>query len=362
MWPSRAGWIGIDVGSHCVKVAQVRRCGSRYELCGAAAISRARPWQGAAWQDSTPLQSGDEIAAALGACDFFRGRAAACMLTMAACEHRHFDVGQAADAVIRKALEQELSADPVTGQRPFEFDFWTVSTDDGKDQGVGVVATPQELTEQVVRDHAAARLQCRALDGLPLVLARAMHMTSPQERKAVAALDWGRRCATFCVMVGKDPVFVRSLKNCELDRIVEAVAKGVGATMEEAESLLMQAGFASLASRRTPPSREASASQAALASVSELTREPLEPLLEELEKTLAFLGTHHRRLTPTSLTLFGAGACVPRAADVLAEQTGLPAHPWRLSSAIRSSRESLLASEPLLGPAIALSALAWEAS
>ena len=77
----RTGWIGIDIGTHAVKVAQVERTTSGMRLQRAVAIQRPEPWPAA---DRLPaaraLPSLGQVAAARQAAGALRGRRAACGL------------------------------------------------------------------------------------------------------------------------------------------------------------------------------------------------------------------------------------------------------------------------------------------
>ena len=56
------GWIGVDLGTHTVKLAQVERRGGGVQLVDALILRRQDPWNA---DDDTGVSSADEIRAAL---------------------------------------------------------------------------------------------------------------------------------------------------------------------------------------------------------------------------------------------------------------------------------------------------------
>jgi len=343
------GWIGIDLGTHAVKLAQVERRGGRLQLVDAIAIRRSEAWPAG---DEEPLSSSNEIRAALSLGGNFAGRDAAVTLPMAVCDVRACTIPAAADADTKRAILHELDTVYGDTEATRDYDFWTTSAaDDEETQNAIAMSIPSFWTSRVARDLTESRLIGNVLDGLPLAMARAVTLgtansSSAQTAGPVAALDWGYHRATLCTVEGGRPRFVRTLRNAGFESIVTAVRQRLEVTAEEAQKLLWEHGL---------PSKATGAGSELQEVLEEVTHDAMGSFLDELSKTIGFLQGQRRELAPHRLILFGGGATVRNIAEFLAERVELPAETWRLGG-----------TEPqvpaaLLGPAIALSSLAWSA-
>ena len=126
---NRLGWIGVDIGTHTVKLAQAMRTPDGLRLRHAAVIQRPSSWSD---EDdlglNEPDQSSVEICAALE-CGEFRGRNAACLLPMNVCELRGLNVPQGDDRERRAMIANELADDWIDRSAAMEFDFWELGGD-----------------------------------------------------------------------------------------------------------------------------------------------------------------------------------------------------------------------------------------
>ena len=86
MFTNKTGWLGVDIGTHAVKIAQVRRRSAGFELSAATIVARVDSWCGERLQGEQPATSADEIRAGLSAGESFVGRQSACALSMAVTE------------------------------------------------------------------------------------------------------------------------------------------------------------------------------------------------------------------------------------------------------------------------------------
>jgi actin-like ATPase involved in cell morphogenesis len=92
--------------------------------------------------------------------------------------------------------------------------------------------------------------------------------------------------------------------------------------------------------------------------ISQLTADPLQHIVDELRKTLSYIRKQLPSLAPDRLLLFGGGATIRNVAITLARSVGIESAVWQLASESVDRSESIDPSQALLGPAIALSALA----
>ena len=89
--------------------------------------------------------------------------------------------------------------------------------------------------------------------------------------------------------------------------------------------------------------------------IEEIAREPTRRFLEELNRTISFLQGQRRDLAPSKLVMFGGGAAVKNICKYLGARVELPVECWNLGSTSHDNDVPCA----LLGPAIALSSLAW---
>lgn len=348
------GWIGIDVGSQSVKVAQLQQRGERVTFVDGAVVPRrnlASQWN----SESPPVPSRNEILVGRSLADRMRGGRAACMLSMALCEVRGLQVDPALETDLRPAVESELSA--VIEDLPHkEFDFWMTNENDPRhNENVQALVISKRWTEQTAADLQAAGLHAEVLDGEPLALARALELAreTPSSEPALC-IDWGFSSATFCIVVGNEPRFVRALREVEFSRLMQELSTALGISMDEAQKVLVEYGLPSASGAITSEARDLQGM------IREVATEPLKHLFEEVNRTLAYLSMHRRALTPTEAWLFGGGGTIRNISEEFASSTNLPTRIWALptdqqASATRDMPQSLF------GPAAALSALAWSA-
>src|SRR4051794_30346428 len=243
----RYGWIGVDVGTHTVKLAQTVRDGGRVRLHRAAVIQRPSSWTG---DDGLaleqPITSYPEIRAAIE-CGDFVGRNAISALPMNACQLRSLNVPPGTDQERRTIIADELAEDWAELRNPMEFDFWETEpgkTEKGTDSfNVNVLATSRQWISQLWRDCQRSGLNCWAIDGLPLAMARTVALAgglSGGNRALV--IDWGYSNTTLCIAGDERPLYCRRIHGCEFGRVVDAIATDLDVTLDEAQHLVEKDG------------------------------------------------------------------------------------------------------------------------
>jgi Tfp pilus assembly PilM family ATPase len=93
--------------------------------------------------------------------------------------------------------------------------------------------------------------------------------------------------------------------------------------------------------------------------VRQLVAQPLGELVEELERTVAYVAQQFPKLKPARLWLLGGGAAIRGLPAHLGERVRLPTQAWRLPAASENAEAE--AEDAAFGAAAALSALKWEA-
>jgi type IV pilus assembly protein PilM len=336
------GWIGVDIGSSSVKLAQVQRRGDSWSL--------SRRWN----LEHKPGQTLTRDALATGALAeqyedlrttrrMFRGRRAGVVLPTSFVELRSLDLPSGPWQETRAILEQELAAESSAQQGPSEFDAWQ-STSNGAMTKILAVSAQRDLTLRVANDLLSAGLDCSVVDAVPCALARAVAICDPlSQSETVAALDWGYSTALLTVIHEKRPVFCRVLRGGGLQTIMQPLTEKLGITEKECKQLLARFGI---------PSETAGAPAAKTAY--QLMSHGLENVAQELRRTLDY-AKRQFQLSPNRLWLFGGGGTLRNAAEFVTQHTQVPTAPWRLSQDTAHTADA-----PLYGVAAGLSVLAWE--
>lgn len=364
VFTSKLGWIGVDLGTHTVKLAQAVRTPEGVRLRHAAVIQRPSSWSEAdALARDEPDPSWPEIVAALG-CDDFRGRSAACLLPMNVCELRGLRIPQGDLHERRAMIASELADDDIDLARPREFDFWELGGEKGIETSdgfnVNVMSVTRPWIDQVAADCQQARLDCWAVDGAPLAMARAVALAaSPHQGDRIVAVDWGFSNTTICVVGRGRPLYSRRLHNCHFRKCLAAIESTLGVTRDHAQYLVNAHGVARPA--EGSKGNEISEPQIQLA-VTAAVAEVIASLVEQIERTLRFVEQQRRYQQPTSLTLMGGGASMRNVGPYLTAALKLPVSIWHLPPERERPGVVDASQAPLFGPALALSALAWRAA
>jgi Tfp pilus assembly PilM family ATPase len=269
---------------------------------------------------------------------------------------------------LRQLLVGELESGDETAE-PREFDFWKTPGSTADTNGlvsVTVLSVSRRTALGLAEGLRKVGLNCHVLDSQPCALARAVRMADPKTHAPVAALDWGFSTPTLTLVVDGRPVFARTLRDCGLRIILEAVAERLNLTPQDAHQLLTTYGFG-LSTAENQPSPVPQ-------TLTQLASAPARELFREIDKTLSFLRQQYKELVPERIWLFGGGALIPNAAAWIAQTCGIETKAWRLpdvaaSFQLASQKESGRQAGSLsprdihavLGPAIALSALGVDA-
>ncbi|MCA9230677.1 MAG: pilus assembly protein PilM [Planctomycetales bacterium] len=349
----QTGWIGIDIGTATVKLAQLSRSNNKPRLTGLAMVPRRAAWRIAELAEQT-LSSNDEICAAVSLHPGFQGKLAAITPPMALCKVHTLDRTKTHDPsderFVRAAIElaTQRSADQL------QFDTWDAEPEpEGRaPRRANVLTVATHWADQFFDDLRLSGWSCQAIDGLPLALARAVAMVQPKDSTApVAALDWGFAEATLCIVLAGNPVYVRSLKACGLNRLLDKLVESLDVTTEEAQRLLHEQGVLGHSTSSPTSIQEL---------IEEIIADPLAQLISEYQRTVSHLQCQRRSIVPKRLVLFGGGATINGIAEQLTATLETKTTIWSPGQELAGPINSTGLPGCLFGPAIALSALAWE--
>ena len=355
------GWIGVDVGTRTVKLAQVERVGVSMRLRQAMVLKRTTTWQ--SHDDGSEMSvdsSRDEIRAGLSLGEHFSGRRAACILPMGLHDLRTLSIPPGRPEERRSMIASELRSIFGSSTSDREFDYWETDlpgiTSQSDTENVNVMSLSRQWASQAPTDLERAGLRCEVLDGPPLALARAVQITSPATHSApVAAVDWGFANTTFCVVADGRALFTRRARACNLGRVIEAIGQALDVSLDESEHLLATHGL-------PDPTNDEEHLRDIQTVIAEAASSSLNEFLEQLNKTLSYLNVHRQNITPKRIWLFGGGARIKNVSAYLSGSLGIPIDAWSFPMAEPASKSDANFPPVMLGPAIALSALAWTRS
>lgn len=348
----RPGFIGIDIGTSSVKMAQIQKRAGRLEIVDAAIVPRRNPWSFDSWHESDPQSSSAEIQAARSMGFGFSGKAAAATATMALCDTRGMKIDLSSDDLLNRqqiiSEMQQLDRFDIDSR---EFDYWAIKRKyQINGSNVHVMSLDSQWARQFADDQAVARLDCQLLDGMPMALARAVNLANEvPSSEPVAIVDWGYTRATFCVAVGGSPVFVRMLRGSGFQNVVEAVSDSFDVDSNEATKLLTETGLPATLKTDTEVQQV----------IEDVTLDALSMFCSELTRTLGFVRQNQPNNTPRQLIMTGGGSTVRNVGSWLEKRSKLRIRPWALDPGqLKLGRhESFPVS--LFAPAIALSSLAF---
>ncbi len=350
------GWIGIDLGTRAIKLAQVERVGAQFRLASARVIRRG-PAAGDNGSPDAAVAWWGDVCRRETLREGFSGRRAACVLSASETDLRAVHIPEGVEAERHAMIASELETIYTGNAAARVFDYWETHPQSSAGQSnlesVTVLSVAEDEAVDVATGLSRSGFHCEALDGLPLALARAVQLASavPCETP-IAALDWGSTSATFCIVRDGGAVFTRHLRDCGFAALPAAVAEALTLSVDDAEQLLATHGLCD-------PTRRDDALFDVQEILSDISSEPLSTIVAQLDKTLAYPELHRSGLVPERIWLFGGGATVRNVSAVLSERIGLPVQAWTLPQSGAGEGIGPSPPLPLLGPAIALSAMAW---
>ena len=331
---SKLGWIGVDLGTHTVKLAQAVRTPEGVRLRHAAVIQRPSPWPDAdALALDEPDPSWPEILAALE-CGDFRGRSAACLLPMNVCELRGLKIPQGDVHERRAMIASELADDEAERDRPLEFDYWELGGEKGIETSEGfnvnVMSVTRPWIDQVAADCQRVRLDCWAVDGAPLAMARAVGLAAgPRNGDRAVAVDWGFSNTTHHGGRQGTTALRPAAARLPLPQMPRGDSKTRSASRATTPSTW------STSTGLSPPSAECKlrcgpANTEIQAAITAAIAEVTASLVEQIERTLRFVEQQRRHQHPAALWLMGGGASVRNIGPHLAAALRLPVSIWGL--------------------------------
>ncbi|MBN1852758.1 MAG: hypothetical protein JW829_08535 [Pirellulales bacterium] len=380
----RKGWIGVDIGSYAVKIAQVVCDRDGFHVKHAAVIPRIRPWPiDQMGTQSPPLDSHAEVHGAYQCAAPWTGSLAACALPMHIYDFRGMHLPSSSHSERRMMISNEFAETWNTLEAGYEFDYWDTQIPGVKfrkdEPNISILALSKAWARQADRDMARAGLRCALIDGPPLATARTIGTIAPKHgAEPVAVLDWGFMNTTFSIVFGSRPVFIRRIRGCGLGLVTQAIQTTLGVTLDQSQHLLQTVGFPDPHSNSAPadpkqnpppniepaptiqdPLADPDPDHALLArALAEAAVEPLHQLADQINRTLAYFQAQRRALIPSKLWISGGGGGIRNLDTYLGHDIPIPIETWRLPNAPIHQDNRHPIAPALLAGAIGLSLLA----
>ena len=351
-WAKKAGMVGVDLGSQSVKLAQIEQSGGKTILRAASSIPRKRPLENTETTQSNARTSQEEISSAKVLSGSFRGRAAAAVVSMTLCDLRQLSVTDGTPDEVQDAIQRELEMQGHSSLIGQQFDYWDVRVQGEAHpprENINVLSLATTWAEQIADDLSRSKLRCMLINGLPHAMAHAIQLSGQAADETTAVVDWGYNCATFCLVHLGRPIFVRELRRCGLHGFVQAIAKALDVSADEAQVILRKHGFV----------EASSAGDELGALLGNIMTRPLGQVIEEIKRTLIFLKSHRRVAAAKSLVVTGGGAVVPNSIDLLNRHLPVGVHSWQSPHLVVSDEVEEDLPLAQFASAIALSSLAW---
>jgi type IV pilus assembly protein PilM len=339
------GWIGVDIGSRAIKLAQVERKGGRHHIAarwtlveGDGLLTREKLGSGELAVRSKPIASLARM---------FRDRRCAAVIPMAAMDLRSLSIPAATPQEQRQMVAEELAADLAIEPEKLAFDFW-------KNRNVGqssdlvevtAMALPQEIAAKTATDLLQAGLECQTLDVLPCAIARAVELCDPQQaNEAAIAIDLGYQSPLLVLVQQGQPLYCRALRGGGVQSMMQPLEQSLGISPAECHQLLLRWGIG----------QQADAAAGLAGAMMRLLSEPVDCLLSEIQRTIGFIAQQFTASPPKRIWLLGGGAAIRHLPEYLASHLGLPVQPWSIDADRREAADAQYA------VAAALSILTWE--
>ena len=235
---ARSNTIGIDLGTHSVKVASVRPQHGTFEVTAAeAGVELAGDPPREVWLDV--VEGAVRIAAARAGCRL-AGQHAVFLLPVGWTEVRSLEPenlrADAAVADVAAYVEQELG----TELAGCVWDYWFTSGTEGSDT-LHLVLTRKSRAEMVA--ELARRLGCDAiaLDTVPWTHYRLFRLAMPRTRTGIV-LDWGLGHAWLTVIGAESPLYCRRLPRVSFEPVLKELSEALGLDRATLLATLQQGG------------------------------------------------------------------------------------------------------------------------
>jgi Tfp pilus assembly PilM family ATPase len=364
------GWTGIEIGCHEIKLAQVRKLDSHWQLEAIWAIehptpfvmvSQEQPTNGAlpidelfGWIPKSELEKNglaNTIEHLENLSTLFHGGYCAATLTDGLIEYRELDLPANDLSEAKEMVRSEIALEKEFELEELLADGWELpqSKSRSKSSCYAAVSLERETALRFASDLLEVGFECQALDAVPCAMARATSMVDGDNDDSTLAIDLGYHQATMTLVKQGRPLLSRGIRSLGLIALLEKIAESFGVNVSDSQTLLFQ----------SPNSRHKNTND--LGDFSNPLQQKLgchlQTLTNEIARTIQYASQVYRSSTPCQILLMGPGTRIPSIEIAIANRVDLSTNCWSIDVS-----DNLFGNQSLASYAIAagLSALAWE--
>lgn len=359
------GWIGVEIGCHCIHFAQVRKRENRWQLSAIWTLEHPatelrdgnhcsrRTGEMFGWVAREEMFNSG-LARTLGSENLrslFLGRHCATTLTDGMIAYRELELPSAIPSEANEMVRSEIAIETDLELEELVTDFWELPQCDSRPGtfSFGAVSIKKTEASHVACSLLKAGFECQAMDALPCAMARSTAMVVTDPDTSTLAVDLGYQQATLTLVKAGCPVLSRELRGLGVVALLDQIANAFELSRSDARTLLFQ------------PSGRAVNDHTNTLSFSNPIHQYLssyfQVLSAEIVKTIQFANRAYHYDIPNQLLIMGAGSRITNLEHSLENRTDLPTRLWRINIS-----DSLFADQPSSVYAVAagLSTLAWE--
>lgn len=294
--------IGLDIGSTSIRAVETGRGKDGLVIAnsGQAQLPLGAVLAGVIQDDKAVTLALKQLWATAK----FRSRRVVLGVTNAQVVVREMSVSNMPERELRKSLPfQVRDMLPLPVERSL-LDFYPLETpEDGQPVRGLLIAAPKEAVLTAVHAIERAGLHVARVDLAAFALLRA---AARLDSEVEAIVDIGAGATSVIVHADGEPLIVRTVPRGGAE-ITEMIATRLGANVAEAESLKCRVGLRTVDGPET----------------AEVIREAVQPLINEIRSSFAYLTVGDRPMRVTRLALSGGGSQLPGLVGLLASQLGV---------------------------------------
>lgn len=357
------GWIGVEIGCHCIHFAQVRKLENRWQL--SAIWSLEHPANELREGNNPKKRSGETfgwvprqemfnsgLAKTLeteNLSSLFLGSHCATTLTDGMIAYRELDLPSRIPSEANAMARSEIAIETDLDIEELVTDCWELPQCDSRAStfSYGAVSIKKSEASQVASHLLRAGFECQTIDALPCAIARSTAMVVSDPETSTLAVDLGYQQATLTLVKAGNPILTRELRGLGVIALLDQIADAFELSRSDAQTLLFQTSgkaFCDDTNTFTNPIHQFQSSF-------------FQVLSTEIGKTIQYANRAFRIASPTQLLIMGAGSRITNVDRSMEDRTGLPTKFWSidLSDRLFDDQQS-----SVYAVAAGLSTLVWE--